>query len=282
MASGRAYRGVNTLTLWMAAEAKRHESACWGTFRQWKELGGHVNRGERGTRIIFWNIVTETATDQDTGEETEERRFFARQYTVFNLDQCGGNLDRFRVTRPVRDFIDFAPAEEAIKATGADVRHSGGHAYYNRRDDYIALPMKESFNTSSGYYSTALHELSHWTGHESRLDRLGKFVRYGDQSYAAEELVAELGAAFLTATLGVPNERTLQNAAAYVADWLQVLRFRSPGHCHGRKCCCGCFRLHPIVQPSRTAGRSGCNPLLNDGNPVKLGTTYLALNAFHP
>ena len=93
-----------------------------------------------------------------------------------------------------------------------------------RQDDYIQLPVKEAFASPASYYSTALHELSHWTGHESRLNRLDKLARFGDKSYAAEELVAELGAAFLTASLGIPNERTLDNAAAYLGHWISLLK----------------------------------------------------------
>jgi antirestriction protein ArdC len=124
----------------------------------------------------------------------------------------------------VREFVDFRPAEEAIAATEADIRHGGTKAYYRQTEDYVRLPAKDAFESPAAYYATACHELIHWTGHESRLHRLDKLSRFGDQSYAAEELVAELGGSFLTAALGVPNERTLENAAAYVGDWLQVLR----------------------------------------------------------
>lgn len=223
--SGNAYRGVNVVLLWGTSQAKGYDSNLWGTFRQWKKLGGHVNRGERATKIVFWRVVEETVTDRATGEEQEERRFFARQYSVFNLDQCGGEkLDRFRpVPVEPNEFQDFGPAEEAIAATGADIRHGGGQALFSPLKDYIQLPVKESFKAPANYYSTALHELTHWTGHESRLDRLEKLVRFGDQSYAAEELVAELGAAFLTATLGVPNA-PIQDNAAYLDHWLEVLK----------------------------------------------------------
>jgi len=224
-ASGRRYRGINTLTLWAAAEAKGFESSLWGTYRQWKSLGGYVRRGEKGTRIIWWNVTTETTIDNQTGEEQEEKRYSCRDYVVFCLDQTGGEaLNRFQVERPVREFTDFEPAEDAIIATGADIRHGGTKAYYRQAEDYIRLPVKEAFESQALYYSTALHELAHWTGHESRLNRLDKLARFGDQSYAAEELVAELGASFLTAALAIPNTRTLENSAAYLADWLQVLR----------------------------------------------------------
>jgi len=223
--SRKHYRGINTLLLWSAAEEHGYESNLWATYRQWDMLGGHVNRGEHGSRIIFWNVTTETEFNDATGKDTDKKRFFLREYTVFNLAQCGGEaLDRFRVVRPVRDFIDFQPAEKAIAATAAKIHHGGNRAFFNTREDYIQLPLKTAFDGEGGYYATVLHELAHWTGHESRLNRIDKLARFGDKSYSAEELVAELAGAFLTAALGVPNERTLDNAAAYLGHWLEVLK----------------------------------------------------------
>ena len=222
--SKRPYRGVNVLLLWGKSQSEGYESSLWGTFNQWKNLGGHVERGQKGTRIVFWKVVTEETTHPHTGEKQEDKRFFARQYTVFNLDQCGGeSLDRFRITRPVRDFTDFEPAEKAIIATGAEIRHGGNRAYYDLSADYITLPTKEAFQGEASYYSTTLHELVHWTGHEDRLNRLDKLSRFGSESYAAEELVAELGASFLSAALGISNA-PIQDNAAYLDDWLKVLR----------------------------------------------------------
>ena len=223
--SRKPYRGINTLLLWDASSEHGYQSDLWGTYRQWDLLGGHVNRGQRATKIIFWNVTNKTAIDRTTGEEKDEKRFFCKEYSVFNIDQCGGEaLDRFRATRPVDGFVDFGPAEEAIAATGADVRHGGNRAFFDTNQDHIQLPVKEVFATPASYYSTALHELTHWSGHEVRLNRINKLARFGDETYAAEELVAELGAAFLTASLGIPNERTLDSAAAYLDHWLSVLR----------------------------------------------------------
>ena len=223
--SRKPYRGINTLLLWSAAEEHGYESSLWATYRQWDMLGGHVNRGEHGTKITYWNVTNQTVFNDSTGEDEEKRRFFCREYTVFNLDQCGGEaLNRFRVTRPVRDFIDFQPAETAIAATGADVRHGGNRAFFDTIHDRIQLPIKEAFGSPASYYATALHELAHWTGHENRLNRIDKLARFGDKSYSAEELVAELAGAFLTAALGIPNERTLDTATAYLGHWLEVLK----------------------------------------------------------
>ena len=223
--SRKPYRGVNTLLLWDSAGEHGYQSNLWATYRQWDALGGHVTRGERATKIIFWNVTSTATIDKATGEEKNEKRFFCKEYSVFNIDQCGGDaLNRFRVTRPIGGFVDFGPAEEAIAATGADFRHGGNRAFFDVLGDFIQLPIKDSFNSPAAYYSTALHETTHWSGHASRLNRITKLARFGDENYAVEELIAELGAAFLTAALGIPNERTLENATAYLANWLAVLR----------------------------------------------------------
>ena len=223
--SRKSYRGINTLLLWNAAEEHGYRSSLWATYRQWDLLGGHVNRGERATKIIYWNVATKTTVDRATGEEKDEKRFLCKEYSVFNLDQCGGEaLDRFRVARPATEFTDFGPTEEAIAATGAEIRHGGDRAFFDTTGDFVQLPIKEAFEGPAFYYACALHELAHWSGHESRLNRINKLARFGDETYAAEELVAELSAAFLTATLGITNERTLDNAAAYLGHWLSILR----------------------------------------------------------
>jgi len=223
--SRKPYRGINTMLLWATAEEHGYESNLWATYRQWDMLGGYVNRGEHGTKIIFWNVTAGAVLDKDTGEERKQKRFLLREYTIFNLSQCGGAaLDRYRVVRPTTKFTDFGPAEGAIKATGADVRHGGNRAFFNTTEDYIRLPVKEAFASPASYYSTALHELAHWTGHETRLNRIDKTARFGSNAYSMEELIAELGSAFLTAALGIPNDRTLNDATSYVAHWLQVLK----------------------------------------------------------
>lgn len=222
--AGRSYRGVNVLLLWAEAEARGFGSSIWGTFNQWKNLGGHVNCGEKGTKIVYWNVTEKSEVNPATGEESEDRRFFLRVFTVFNLAQCGGELlDRFRPKQVDREFINFAPAEEAIAATQADIRHGGGSAYYSPSDDFIKLPPKPAFESEAAYYSTTLHELVHWSGHDRRLNRLDKLARFGSHSYAAEELVAELGSAFLAASLGIPNA-PIQDNAAYLKNWLSVLK----------------------------------------------------------
>lgn len=225
-ASGRSYSGINVWLLLLAAEAKGYDGNLWGTFNQWKKLGGHVNRGERGTKIVFWSVVKETVADQQTGKEDEQKRIFCRQFTVFNLGQTAGEaLDRFRrPTLPPKGFNDHEAVEQVIAATDADIRHGGNAAYYNSESDYIQLPVKVAFESEAEYYSASLHEIAHWSGHENRLNRLDKLARFGDQSYAMEELVAEMSSAFLCSTLGVENSAAEKQSASYLANWLGVLK----------------------------------------------------------
>jgi antirestriction protein ArdC len=226
--SKRRYSGVNVLLLQMAAVRHGFTSKFWGTFNQFKALGGAVKRrpddvppGRWGTTIVFFKPVTKTQIDPDTGHEVEIGFPILRTYTVFNLDQAeGAKLDRFR-PEPVPqlgDFVDFEPAERAIEATGADIRHGGDRAFYHRPveggGDYIRLPHKGQFQIEKEYYGTALHELAHWS--EIRLGWSGP--------YALGELRAEIAASFLLAELGVPQSDDLTNHQAYVSDWIKALQ----------------------------------------------------------
>jgi len=224
--SNRQYNGINVWLLLTAAEAKGYDSNLWATFNQVKyQLGGFVRRGQHGTKIVYWNIISETATDPITGEEEEQKRVLARTFTVFNICQCGGEgLERLREPEaPARPFTDFEPAEQLIRESGADIRFGGNRAYYDIVGDYIQLPEKYRFDSEADFYSTAMHELSHMSGHESRLDR--KFgLKYADASYSMEELVAEMSAANLCSTLGIENTAVEQQSASYLADWLKILK----------------------------------------------------------
>jgi antirestriction protein ArdC len=209
----------------ITAGARGYDSNLWATFRQWKSLRGFVQRGERATKIVYWNIITETATDPFTGEQEEQKRIFARQYSVFNLCQTGGAaLDRFREpAAPAKPFTDYEPAERLIESSLARVVHGGNKACYDIVADCIHLPEKHRFDSEADYYSTAMHELSHWTGHESRLNR--EFgLRFADSNYAVEELISEQSAANLCATLGIENTAVEQQAASYLSDWLRILK----------------------------------------------------------
>ena len=232
--SGKRYSGVNVLLLRMAAMTHGFTSKHWATFHQWTtELGGRVMRrpenvkpGHWGQSIVFFTRITKTETDPVTGQEEETSFPLLKTYCVFNVDQVeGDHLDHLRVDeeslRVNADFVDYAPAEETIRLSGAEIRFGGDHALYNRRDDTILCPPKHRFEKESQYYGTIFHELAHWTGHESRLNR-DQHSRFGDKSYAEEELVAEMGSCFTLAALGVPQTNS-ENSTAYVANWLSAL-----------------------------------------------------------
>ncbi len=209
------------------------QSRHWGTFRQWKELGGSVKRrpddierGQWGTKIVFCRPITKRKTESN-GEEREDSYFLLKTYTVFNIDQVAGqNLDHLRVghvdsklnAEEVQERLDKADA--AIEATGADIRHGGNVAAYDPNGDYIILPHRHQFSGGE-YFETAFHEMSHWTEHPSRLncDRTTS-----EDSYAFLELRAELGGCFMAAELGVPTAENLGNHAAYLKGWLKDMQ----------------------------------------------------------
>jgi antirestriction protein ArdC len=229
--SENPYCGVNVLMLMLVSQARDYTSKFWGTFNQWHSLGlqvkkrpDHIPAGQYGTRCILFKPITK-ATKNSDGEEEESRFFLMRDFTVFNAEQVTGPGIEDYLAKPQKGngFVDYQPAEDVIAATDADIRHGGGKAVYRIGEDYIQLPPKEAFSQAHEYYGTALHELTHWSGHESRLARLTKLARFGNEAYAVEELVAEMGAAFLCAELGIPQADDLSNVTAYLASWLRVL-----------------------------------------------------------
>jgi len=214
--TGRAYSGVNVLLLWSTASERGYTSPGWLTFKQALDAGGHVRKGEKGTRVVF--VSTFEKTDKTTGET--ERRPFLKSFTVFNRAQCDGlALEGDIVLAPKHQDSRDDDSEAFLAATGAVIHHGEGRAYYRPSTDAIMLPSFETFTGADTYYGTAFHELGHWTGAESRLARtFGK--RFGDDAYAAEELVAELTSAFILAELGfAPTGYD----AAYIAHWVTFL-----------------------------------------------------------
>ena len=221
--NGTPYRGINVLLLWGEAMAKGYASAIWMTYRQADELGAHVKKGEQGSMVVYADRFTKTETT-DQGEEIEQDIPFMKAYTVFNVEQIEGLPAHYYTTpgsegEPLQ-LIDSV--ERFFAATGATFRHGGNQAFYAPGTDLIQLPPPEAFNDAESYAATKAHGLTHWTAHPTRLARvLGK--RFGDNAYAAEELIAELGAAFLCADLGITPEPR-DDHAAYLAHWLKVLR----------------------------------------------------------
>ena len=221
---GTPYRGMNTFWLWMMAEASGFASPYWMTYRQCAKLGGHVRKGEKSSIAIFYKTYEKEVETPDGGEDTETRRVL-RSYAIFNADQCD-DLPAMYSPEPLMEPVEPAGRRRRIDAffarIDAQLRHMGSEAYYEPVRDRITMPPATLFEGFDHYYATLAHELSHWTGHSSRLDRDLK-NRFGSEAYAAEELVAELSSAILGAELGLPVTH-LDNHASYISHWLKLLK----------------------------------------------------------
>lgn len=226
--NGERYNGINVLVLWDAAMRKGYLNRTWLTFKQALELGGHVRKGETGELVVYANKIIRTETNEATGEESQRAIPFLKGYTVFNVEQCEGLPARFYQVEAA-PVVTHAPGERVaavdafVASTGADLRHGGGRAFYTPTHDFVQMPAFESFHDGQSYAAVLLHEMVHWTKAPARLNRETGRKAWGDEGYAREELVAELGAAFLCADLGVSAEPR-EDHASYIASWLQVLR----------------------------------------------------------
>jgi antirestriction protein ArdC len=221
--SKRHYRGVNTIALWSIGRVRGFGSSEWGTYKQWAEKGAQVRKGERSALVVFWkfdHVTSGNDGDSDGDGGTVHRRVLARGYNVFNADQVDGYaaVPRAPIVEPERD----AAAEAWFSKLGGDVSHGGSRAFYVPSQDRIQMPPFAAFVAPVHYYSTLAHEFTHWTGHASRCDRSLR-GRFGDDAYAAEELIAELGAAFVCATLRLDSEPRPDHAQ-YLQSWLRVLK----------------------------------------------------------
>ena len=221
--NGEPYNGINVILLWSEAVERAFSSWTWMTFNQALELGGHVRKGEHGSTVVYANRLHRTETGGD-GQDIEREIPFLKAYTVFNVDQIEGLPEPYAA--PPEPLLAAAGridhAEAFFAAIKADIRHRGDQAFYAVGADYVQVPPFECFHDPEGYYATLAHECTHWTRHPTRLDRDFGRKRWGDDGYAREELVAELGAAFLCADLGLELEPRPDHAA-YIAGWLQVL-----------------------------------------------------------
>ena len=222
-ANGEAYRGLNVALLWGAAEMKGYRHHTWMTFNQAKALGGCVRKGEKSSPVVYWGTFKAQADDADEGGEDGKARLFAKGYAVFNVEQIDGLPASFYEPATVEPSeTRIAKADAWAVATGADIRHGGSQAFYSPKGDFVQVLPFAAYGEPERYYSTLCHELTHWSGAKARLDRqFGK--RFGDKAYAFEELVAEMGAAFSCARLGIENE-TREDHASYLASWLNVLK----------------------------------------------------------
>jgi len=217
--SKKEYRGINIFML----AVQGYESPYWLSFKQTQELGGNVKKDEKGTPVVFWNWI-----NQIDDEEKEKNVPFMRYYTVYNVAQCE-NIDTSKIPSipAIHNDFDHIVECEAIIANMPncpEIQQGKQRASYNPLSDIVSMPRFDSFDTAEEYYSTLFHETIHATGHQSRLNRLNNNVsRFGDGEYSKEELVAEMGAAFLCGFTGIENI-TLNNSAAYIQGWLKALK----------------------------------------------------------
>lgn len=214
--SQKPYQGINRLILGMSSMSRGFTVPVWASYKQWDSLGANVRKGEKGTRIVFFSPVTKE--NAKTGEK--ESYAVLKAYWVFNASQVDGI--EIAPTATVADsFNPIERAEDRIIKTGALISHGGDAAFYMPSQDRIQLPNKSAFNAESSYYATAFHELGHWTGAKTRLDRQLDKGRFGNPAYAFEELVAEMTAAFLCQDYGIQGEL---RHAGYIGHWLKACR----------------------------------------------------------
>lgn len=222
--NGQPYNGVNVLMLWASAEIAGYSCPFWLTFQQAKELGGYVKKGQHGSPVVYAATFKKKEQDEN-GAEIEEDIPFLKEYTVFNAEQCEGLPKHYyTLAEPPKENIQrIERAETFFANTKADIRTGGNQAYYASSLDYVQMPPLEAFRDAESHAATLAHEITHWTRHESRLAREFGRKRWGDEAYAMEELVAELGSAFLCADLNITPE-VRDDHAAYLANWLKVLK----------------------------------------------------------
>ena len=225
--SKKPYRGINPFILLCAG----YSCPYWVSYRQAADLGGTVRKGEKGYPVVFWKRLpkTDKATGKPVlnGKGKPEMVLFLRYYTVFNLEQCDG----IKWEKPVAPAGKvFEPLEEAARIVASmpdapEIRHGGARACYSPALDLVQMPHKETFTDSAHYYNVLFHEMTHATGHAKRLARKGitEIEGFGSDPYAREELVAEMGAAFLSGHAGILHN-TVTNSAAYLAGWIKALK----------------------------------------------------------
>lgn len=220
LASDRSYRGINTLLLWLIGNARGYATPYWATFKQWRELGHPVRKGEKSATVVFWKQLGSTDADQTSTDDDRGPRFVARAYHVFNAAQVEGFELPDLPVLPESERI--AAADQFFSGLPIRVHHDQDCAFYRPSTDSVHLPAFSRFRNAEAYYATRGHECVHATGHKDRLDR-DLTGRFGSNAYAMEELVAELGAAFLCADLKISPEPRPDHAA-YLASWLDVLK----------------------------------------------------------
>jgi len=224
--NGQPYSGINILSLWVSALSQNFAAPIWMTYRQATELSGHVRKGEKGSLVVYANAITRTERDDETGEDIALEIPYMKGYTVFNVEQIEGLPEIFYAkVAPAHDPIArIEHAESFFANLGATMKHGGNRAYYAQELDYVQMPPFEAFKDTESYYVTLAHECTHWTKHPERLNRDFGRKTWGDEGYSREELVAELGSAFLCADLELHQEPREDNAARNRKDLGEMLR----------------------------------------------------------
>jgi len=264
-ATGNPYRGVNVLSLWATAHLQCYAEPVWATFKQWGDLGHAIRRGEKAATGVFWKQMGSAERDDSTDQqpddsvdaESQRTRWIARAFPLFNIAQLDGYQPPELPPRP--EYERMADVEAFVGALGADIRHGGNRAFYRAASDHIQMPPFEAFIDPISYYDTLLHETTHWTSHPSRLNRDLK-GRFGSESYCAEELIAELGTAFIGADMGFSPEARPENAA-YIGHWLKILKSDSraifAAASHAQRAADYLHGLQPTVDPQPTPVTDG-------------------------
>jgi antirestriction protein ArdC len=215
-----AYRGFNALYLAYVMEERDYTAPYFLTFNQAKELGGTVKKGSKSISIFFYKPLKIKEEDENTGEEIEKTIPMLKKYRVFNIEDIEGieyELPQVETNENER----FKRVDEFVSATGAEIRHGGSKAYFRPSEDFIKIPELKYFTDSENYYATLLHELTHWSGHGDRLNRI-KGKAFGDKDYAFEELVAELGSVFLCNEFNINIENNQH--PEYLQSWVKALK----------------------------------------------------------
>ena len=213
--TSNSYKGINILILWLTAEVKGYKKGSWATFKQWQTLGGKIKKGEKSTLIVYSERFKK---EDEESEEKQKTYYVTKGYNVFNIEQLENPEG---LTSKIIDTNNINVGDY-FSDLNINITHGGDSAFYSISKDTVNLPNKNRFKSIEGYYSTLCHEIIHWTAHETRLNRNLK-NRFGSESYAMEELIAELGAAFLCSELKITN-KLRNDHAKYINNWLTVLK----------------------------------------------------------
>ena len=227
VATKNPYHGINIPLLWATASEKGYQSGYWGSYKQWQQVGGQIRRGEKASPVVFWKMIEKTLEDTSSGETKTKTFPIAKPWSVFNAEQQDGWSEP-EPPKPESPAEVIEHVRQFVANTLAEIRYGGERAYFSPAGDYIQMPPMERFlgtDTSTpteAYFSTQLHELTHWSGSEKRLNR-DFSGRFGSEAYSFEELIAEWGAAFLSSDLQI-SDVPRDDHARYLRSWIKVLR----------------------------------------------------------